>query len=164
MPKVSVGGSVALKEAIHVARARAGIPSDLQLALKAGVSYDTLMNWYRGSTVPRPAQVQKIAIACGVSLESLLGPYEGREPEPDTMQEALRRHTEAMAEQTRLLAQLVGFIRSAAIAVMLEDPEDRVQLVARAAIDAERADSRAAGEQGPPTEAAEPEPHHRQRP
>lgn len=86
----SRNGPVALKTAIHVARARAGYPSDMAMAQAAGVAYETLMNWYGGRTVPRPAAVKKLASVLGVSYDSLLAAYEGRDPAPQELSEAIR--------------------------------------------------------------------------
>ena len=83
------GGS-RLKQAIHVARAKAGIASDVQLALRAGVSYDTLMNWYGGKTVPRGHELNKVAKATGTTVWVLQAAYEGRPPDPPPLQDAIR--------------------------------------------------------------------------
>jgi hypothetical protein len=45
-----LSGGLALKQAIHVARARTELTSDRQLATRAGVSYDTFMNWFGDKT------------------------------------------------------------------------------------------------------------------
>jgi len=50
-----LSGGAALKQAIHIARERAELTSDIQVAIKAGISYDTLMNWFGNKTTPRPA-------------------------------------------------------------------------------------------------------------
>lgn len=84
------GGGKALQRAIHVARARAGYTSDTQLALSAGVSYDTLMNWYGNRTTPRPHEVKKVAVTLGVPYDDLMAAYEGREREPQPLQDAIR--------------------------------------------------------------------------
>lgn len=108
-----------LKSAIHVARARASIPSDMQLALRAGIHYDTLMNWYGGRTVPRPAELLKVASVLDVSLADLMGAYEGRPSEPPPLHESIRElvaelraqrvsHDQAMAGLTRALAELAS--------------------------------------------------------
>jgi transcriptional regulator with XRE-family HTH domain len=93
MPKK---GSAALKQAIHVARARAGVTSDMQLALRAHVSYDTLMNWFSGRTVPRPHELKKVADSLGASYGDLMAAYEGRDPEPQPLQDAVRDLTAAV--------------------------------------------------------------------
>lgn len=99
MPK---GGGRALKSAVHVQRARAGITSDVQLARQAHVHYDTLMNWFADRTVPRPAEVKKVATAIragqlaqgipdgsAVSFGELWAAYEGIDPEPPSLTEAI---------------------------------------------------------------------------
>jgi transcriptional regulator with XRE-family HTH domain len=83
-------GGPALKQAIHVARARAEITSDVQLALKAGVSYDTLMNWFSDRTTPRPAELKKVADALDVRLVELMDAWDGREPQPPELEDAIR--------------------------------------------------------------------------
>lgn len=99
MPK---GGGRSLKSVIHVQRARAGITSDVQLAGQAHVHYDTLMNWYSDRTVPRPAEVKKIASALrrgqlaqgipedkAVTFGDLMAAYEGLDVEPPSLTEAV---------------------------------------------------------------------------
>jgi transcriptional regulator with XRE-family HTH domain len=78
-----------LKQAIHVARAKAGITSDMQLALRAGVSYDTLMNWYGGKTVPRGNELNKVAGAANTTVWILQAAYDGRAPDPPPLQDAI---------------------------------------------------------------------------
>ena len=78
-----------LKRAIHVARTKVGITSDTQLALRAHVSYDTLMNWFSERTTPRPAEMKKIADVLGVRLVDLMDVWEGRDPEPPALEEVL---------------------------------------------------------------------------
>ena len=79
-----------LKRAIHIARARAGLTSDMQVSGRANVSYDTLMNWYGGRTVPRPFELKKVATALETSYAELWSRYEGMEPEPLPLQDAVR--------------------------------------------------------------------------
>lgn len=80
----------ALKQAIHVARARTELTADTQLARKAGVHYDTLMNWYGDKTVPRPAEVKRVADALGIPYSDLMAAYEGTDPAPQPLQDAIR--------------------------------------------------------------------------
>lgn len=84
------GGGAALKQAIHVARARADITSDSRLAIEAGVSYDTLMNWFGDRTTPRPAELKKVADTLGVRLVDLMDAWEGRDPQTPGLEEAIR--------------------------------------------------------------------------
>ncbi|HET7029133.1 MAG TPA: helix-turn-helix transcriptional regulator [Candidatus Limnocylindrales bacterium] len=79
-------GGQALKTAIHIARERVEIPSDRQLALRAGVSYDTLMNWFAERTIPRPAELGKVAKLLDVRLVELMDVYEGRDPQPPSLE------------------------------------------------------------------------------
>lgn len=101
---VAVTRGRALKKTIHVARAKAGITSDIQLALRASVSYDTLMNWYGGRTRPKGRVLQRVADTLGVPYASLEAAYEGREPEPQPLQDAVR-------DLTGAVRQLVAEIR-----------------------------------------------------
>ena len=96
-------GGARLKKAVHVARAKAGIASDVQLAQRARVSYDTLMNWFGGKTVPRGHELEKVAKATGTSLWVLQAAYEGRPPDPPPIQDAIR---ELVAELNSLVGEL----------------------------------------------------------
>lgn len=88
--EVSQGArGAALKAAIHVARERAGMTSDMQLARAAGISYDTLFNWFSERTVPRPAEMKKVADVLGIRLVELMDVYEGRDPQPPGIEERL---------------------------------------------------------------------------
>lgn len=110
-------GGAALKRAIHVAREKQGIPSDMQLAQRAHVSYDTLMNWYADRTVPRPAELKKVADVAGTTLVALMDAYEGREPEPPTLVDAIAQLVAELRESrsqqdaaTVVLLQALGAI------------------------------------------------------
>jgi transcriptional regulator with XRE-family HTH domain len=96
------GGGAALKRAIRVARARTDITSDMELARSAKVSYDTLMNWYADRTSPRPYEVKKVATALGVPMTDLLAAWEGRDPDPPPVQDAIR---ELVGELRALVAE-----------------------------------------------------------
>jgi len=93
MPPHDPAAGGRLREYIHVARARAKPPitSDMQLALRAGVHYDTLMNWYAGRTLPRPGSLRQIADTLGVSYADMQDAYDGRDPEPPTLVEAIEK-------------------------------------------------------------------------
>ena len=128
-------GGQALKRSIHMARERKGIPSDMQLARAAGISYDTLMNWYSGRTVPRPAELKKVADATGTTLVALMDAYEGRDPEPPTLVEAIR---ELVAEMRLSRAQqdeaTVAMLHAlGAMAAQLPSPQGTRQSSARGA-------------------------------
>lgn len=82
-------GGQALKTAIHVARARTDITSDMELARRAGVSYDTFMNWFSGRTTPRPHEVKKVGDVLGVSYGDLIAAYEGAEPAAVPLEQAV---------------------------------------------------------------------------
>lgn len=162
---MSKGGGEALKREIHVARNRAGITSDMRLAIASGVHYDTLMNWFSERTVPRPAELKKVAEAMGASYSRLMDAYEGREPEPTSIEEALRRHTDAVETQNGLLRVLVSALHDGALSVTLAltpgDEEGRARKMAKAAIDAEQRESAAAVGDDLPDEDDAPERLHR---
>ena len=83
-------GGQALKRAIHVARERAGIATDIDLAQRAHVSYDTLMNWYADRTVPRPERLLALARELpGTSYTDLMAAYSGTAAEPPPLQETV---------------------------------------------------------------------------
>lgn len=109
------GGGQALKVAIHVARAKTDMASDMALALRAGVHYDTLMNWYSERTTPRPHELSKVARALDVSLNDLMAAWEGRPIEPPPLQDAIRELVEELRltraqqhESTMALLQAIG--------------------------------------------------------
>lgn len=79
-----------LKRALHVARAKAGITSDIDVSVRSHVSYDTLMNWYSGRTTPRPHELQKVTQALGASYAEVWAVYEGVDPEPLPLHESIR--------------------------------------------------------------------------
>lgn len=83
-------GGAALKQAIHIARARTDITSDMELARRSQVSYDTFMNWFGDKTTPRPHEVKKVADVLGVSYGDLIAAWEGEDPEPKPLADAIR--------------------------------------------------------------------------
>lgn len=87
-----------LKRTLRAARNQAGIKSDQELALRAGVHLQTIQNWMSGKTTPRPAEVSKVATALDVSMADLLAVYEGRDPKPPPLQDAVRDLTGAVRE------------------------------------------------------------------
>ena len=111
-------GGKALKRAIHAARPHKGYTTDMALSMAAGVSYDTLMNWYGDKTVPRPAEVKKVGDALGVPYGDLLAAYEGRDPTPPALHEAIAElvaairadvdETRELRQEIRELARAVG--------------------------------------------------------
>lgn len=94
-----LGGGKALRQAIHVARAQAGFTTDRQVADASGVSYDTLMNWYGDKTTPRPTEVKRVAVALGARFADFMAAYEGVDPEPVPLQDAIRDLIEQMRAQ-----------------------------------------------------------------
>ena len=85
-----------LKRALRAARSNAGIKSDQELALRSGVHLQTLQNWMYGKTTPRPAELSKVATALDVPFADLMAIYEGRDPEPPPLQDAIRELVEEM--------------------------------------------------------------------
>lgn len=111
-------GGAALKQAIRTARARSAYNSDMALSVAAGVHYDTLMNWYADRTTPRPAEVRKVAAALQVPYADLMAAYEGRDPEPAPLQDAIRELVDELRESRhaddRRVMALVDAIRELA--------------------------------------------------
>ena len=55
------------------------------------------MNWFGDKTVPRGAELQKVARALGIGYSNLEAAYEGRDPEPQPLQDAIRDLVEAIS-------------------------------------------------------------------
>ena len=114
-----------LKRAIHVAREQAGIRSDVQLAQRANVHYDTLMNWYRGDTVPRGAELAKVAAAVGVERSELLAAYEGKSAEPDIVIALRDLAAEVEALRTQQHEATLAILRAvAALSGPAQEPQE----------------------------------------
>jgi transcriptional regulator with XRE-family HTH domain len=91
--------------------------SDTQLSLRAQVHYDTLQNWYSGRTIPRPAELRKVADALGIRYSDLQDAYDGRDPEPPTLVMAieeliveLRRQREEQHQATSAILRTLGAV------------------------------------------------------
>jgi transcriptional regulator with XRE-family HTH domain len=114
-----------LRQAIHEARASKGIDSDYQLSIVAGIHYDTLMNWFSGATVPRPAAVRKVAAALDVPYGDLLATYEGREPARIPLEQAVAdlivEIRAAVVEDRRARAEMMRAI-TATLAASISPP------------------------------------------
>jgi len=114
-----------MRQAIHEARARASIDSDTDLALRAGIHYDTLMNWYSGTTTPRPAAVRKVAEVLDVPYGDLLAAYDGRPaaaiPLEQAVAELIVEIRSAVVDERRARAELMRAI-AASIAVAISTP------------------------------------------
>lgn len=85
-----MGDHEALKRALRAARSQAGIESDQELALKAGVHLQTIQNWMYGKTTPRPSELHKVAQALGQRMDMFMAAYEGRPVEPPPLQDAIK--------------------------------------------------------------------------
>ena len=120
-----------LKQAIHVARARANILYDTDLAVRAGVSYDTLMNWYGGKTVPRGSELRRVGQLLGVSYADLMAAYEGHDPEPPELTAVIRE----LVEELRLARESQPSPTELAHAI-----GEAVALAVRGALQGERRD------------------------
>ncbi len=121
-PRPTLTGGPALKQAIHVARARTELTSDMQLSLRSGVSYDTLMNWYGDRTTPRPAEVKRVADTLGISYSILMAAWEGRDPEPPALQDAIRELVEEMRLSRAQQDESTQVILRALAALLDRDP------------------------------------------
>jgi transcriptional regulator with XRE-family HTH domain len=108
------------REVVEVALAKSHtVHSMADLLRCTGLHANTLYDLFRGATKdgPGPRTVNLIAGCLDIPTRWLWDAWQGREPEPDSTEEALRRHADALDAQTRLLGTLVAFIRSAAAAV-----------------------------------------------
>lgn len=92
------GQHEALKRTIRAARSHQNIKSDMELSLRAGVHLQTIQNWMYGKTTPRPSELSKVAQALDMSMADLMAVYEGRDPEPPPLQDAVRDLTGAVRE------------------------------------------------------------------
>ena len=93
-----MGQHEALKRTIRAARSNANIKSDQELALRSGVHLQTIQNWMYGKTTPRPSELAKVAQALDMSMADLMAVYEGRDPQPQPLQDAVRELTDAVRE------------------------------------------------------------------
>ena len=106
-----------LKRAIRAARNRADMKSDQELALRAGVHLHTIQNWMYGKTVPRPSELAKVAQALDMSMADLMAVYEGRDPEPPSLQDAIRELAGAIETQAAAFTTLAESIEVMATSV-----------------------------------------------
>lgn len=105
-----------LKRALRAARSNAGIKSDQELALLSGVHLQTLQNWMYGKTTPRPSELSKVAATLDVPFADLMAIYEGRNPEPPPLQDAIRDLVVAINRQAAAIDALVRMISSRMVA------------------------------------------------
>lgn len=89
----------------------------MALSGRAGVHYDTLMNWFSERTTPRPHEISKVARALNVPMADLMAAWEGRPVEPPPLQDAIRELVEEMRlqraqehEATMALLQAIGVL------------------------------------------------------
>lgn len=99
-----------LKRAIRAARSNAGINSDQELALQAGVHLQTLQNWMYGKTTPRPSEFSKVAQTLGVPMADFMAIYEGRDPEPPPLQDAIRELVDELRQDRRVMTALLDLL------------------------------------------------------
>lgn len=142
------------EEYIRIAIARSKTihsPADLFRATR--MSRNTLYDLFNGDTeTPGPKTMAALATALEVPMADLWAVWQGLEITPDSMQEALARHTRAVDRQSDLLNELVGYIRSSAIAIIEAGGDAEHVRAARVAIDAAREDPPEAPEDDPPDE------------
>lgn len=116
----------ALRQAIHEARPKVGIDSDADLALRAGVHYDTLMNWFRGATTPRPSAVRRVADVLKVPYGDLLAAWDLREPAAIPLEQAVSdlivEIRLAMVDERHARAELMRAIASSLAAAIAPPP------------------------------------------
>lgn len=113
-----------IKRAIHVQRARANILYDTDLANRAGVSYDTLMNWFGGKTVPRGAELRRVAQTLGTTYADLMAAYEGTDTEPPELTAVIRELIEELRLQRAELSGAVeGIARALGVAASIRESE-----------------------------------------
>lgn len=125
----SVEAGRRFREVVDVAIARSHkVHSMAELQRCTGLNPNTLYDIFNGTTKdgPQSRTVNLVARCLDIPTRWLWDAWQGREPEPDTAEEALRRHADVVDEQNRLLGELVGFIRSAAAAVVDPDPSSGI--------------------------------------
>jgi hypothetical protein len=125
------------KEVVDVAIARSpNVHSVSDLLRCTKLHPNTLYDIFNGDLEdgPGPRTVNRIATCLNIPTRWLWDAWQGKEPEPDSAEEALRRHADAVDRQNRLLGDLVGFIRLAAEAVVapLEDTAEEAEAQDRA--------------------------------
>jgi transcriptional regulator with XRE-family HTH domain len=111
------------KEVVDVAIGHSReIHSVAELLRCTGLHPNTLYDIFNGKLEdgPGPRTVNLIADCLHIPTRWLWDAWQGREPEPDSAEEALRRHADAVDRQNRLLGEIVSFVRSAAEAIATE--------------------------------------------
>jgi lambda repressor-like predicted transcriptional regulator len=111
------------EKVVKIALARhSRIHTMTQLKQCTGLHGNTLYDVFKGDLEdgPTPKTVNLVATCLDIPTRLLWDAWQGREPEPDSTEEALRRHADAVDRQTRLLGELVNFVRSAAGAIVAE--------------------------------------------
>jgi hypothetical protein len=108
------------EEYVRVALARSkSIHSVADLLRATKLHPNTLYDLFNGTTnEPGPRTVSAIATALEVPVADLWAAWQGLELAPDSIEEALRRHTSAVDRQNALLGELIGYIRSSAFAII----------------------------------------------
>jgi transcriptional regulator with XRE-family HTH domain len=155
VPNIEAGERI--EKVVRVALARSPrLHTVADLLRETGLHPNTLYDIFAGKVEsPSPQTIARIAKALDMPMAHLWDAWQGREPEPDSIEAALRQHTEAVGEQNRLLTALVGFIRSAAGAVVAPDQEEAAEGQARGEVADEVLQSR--GDNG--SHATPPAPH-----
>jgi len=142
------------EEYVRVALARSShVHTVAELLRAAKLHQNTLYDLFNGTTnEPGPRTVASLASALERPRAELWAAWEGRELEPDSVEEALRRHTMAVDRQNALLGEVVDFIRSSALAILTAGGDAEQIRSALVAIDAAQEDQPAAPGEGPPSE------------
>jgi transcriptional regulator with XRE-family HTH domain len=155
MPNVEAGRRI--REVVLVALARSPrLHTVTDLLHATRLHPNTLYDIFNGKVEsPGPQTIARIATALDMPMAHLWDAWQGRELEPDSIEAALRQHSEAVGTQNRLLTELVGFIRSAAGAVVAPDQEEAAEGQARGEVADEVLQSR--GDNG--SHATPPAPH-----
>ncbi len=136
---MDVEAGTRFREVVDVAIARSSrVHSVADLIRCTKLHPNTLYDIFNGKLEdgPGPRTVNAIANCLDIPTRLLWDAWQGRQPEPDSAEEALRRHADALERQNRLLGDLVSFVRSAAEAIAseaLEDPTEEAEAQERAA-------------------------------
>jgi hypothetical protein len=142
------------EEYVRVALARSkSIHSVADLLRATKLHPNTLYDLFNGETnEPGPRTVSAIATALEVPVADLWAAWQGLELAPDSIEEALRRHTTAVDRQNALLGELVGYIRSSAFAIIEAGGGAEQIRGSRVAIGAAQEDPSEGLEGAPPSE------------
>lgn len=129
-----------------------------ELSAATRLQRNTFYDWFKRrddpmAATPSPESAMLVCRALDVPLAHFWDAWQGREPEPSSIEEALRRHTDAVETQNGLLRVLMSALHDGALSVTLaltpSDEEGRARKMAKAAIDAEQRESGEGGGRRP---------------